>query len=123
MCDVCYREREGVNNSSDTDQAKNSVTGRYISENLTSAMGWMGGAFKYPTKLVNDATRPEYWTPDHLIINCCVCDLEFGTRIYKHHCRSCGQGVCEDCSKERRVVPDKGWDYAVRVCDECFKSL
>ncbi len=83
----------------------------------------MGGAFKYPSKLVTDATRPAYWTPDHLIINCCVCELEFGNKFYKHHCRSCGQGVCEDCSQERRPLPDKGWEYAVRVCDQCLKDL
>lgn len=36
----------------------------------------------------------------------------------KHHCRSCGRGVCESCSKHRMPVPERGLDSEpVRVCD------
>ena len=37
----------------------------------------------------------------------------------RHHCRSCGQAVCEHCSKTRRPVPERGWPTDVRVCDSC----
>ena len=38
-----------------------------------------------------------------------------------HHCRACGNGVCGACSKTRRPVPSRSWDYAVRVCDLCAR--
>ena len=59
---------------------------------------------------------------DDLITNCCVCQLEFDILNSKHHCRSCGQGVCDECSLQRRPVPDRGWQYPVRVCDNCLKK-
>ena len=36
-----------------------------------------------------------------------------------HHCRKCGQGVCDDCSRTKKPVPIRGWDQPVRVCDKC----
>lgn len=40
----------------------------------------------------------------------------------RHHCRSCGQAVCDDCSQNRRPVPERGWNSDVRVCDICNKK-
>uniref|UniRef100_A0A0V0J6T0 FYVE-type domain-containing protein n=2 Tax=Schistocephalus solidus TaxID=70667 RepID=A0A0V0J6T0_SCHSO len=41
----------------------------------------------------------------------------------KHHCRACGRGVCESCSKRRLPVPERGFTTeAVRICDRCFES-
>lgn len=37
-----------------------------------------------------------------------------------HHCRSCGQGVCGDCSGHAQEVASRGWHHAVRVCDLCY---
>ena len=36
-----------------------------------------------------------------------------------HHCRKCGQGVCDDCSRTKKPVPTRGWDQPVRICDKC----
>lgn len=42
----------------------------------------------------------------------------------KHHCRACGYGICESCSKHRLPVPSKGYiTNAVRVCDRCHEAL
>lgn len=41
----------------------------------------------------------------------------------RHHCRSCGQGVCDNCSEGRHPVPERGWPTEVRVCDDCYKKL
>lgn len=41
----------------------------------------------------------------------------------RHHCRSCGQGVCDSCSEGRHPVPERGWPTDVRVCDVCYKKL
>lgn len=40
----------------------------------------------------------------------------------RHHCRSCGQAVCDECSQNRRPVPERGWTTDVRVCDACNKK-
>ena len=38
-----------------------------------------------------------------------------------HHCRSCGQGFCDECSSKKKPVPERGWGAEpVRVCDNCF---
>lgn len=90
--------------------------------------------------LIKDSARPSYWVPDVEAPDCAVCKLMFGTaeelaskleqnrsspmRVLcdrsRHHCRSCGQAVCENCSKGRRPVPDRGWPNDVRVCDPCL---
>lgn len=123
VCDECYSAKDYIKPSKGSDKSPNGITSRYISENISSAAGWVGGALLYPSKLVADATRPEYWTPDENIKSCCVCEVEFGNELYKHHCRGCGEGVCGDCSQQRLPVPNKGWDYPVRVCNTCVNSL
>lgn len=40
----------------------------------------------------------------------------------RHHCRSCGQAVCDYCSQNRKPVPERGWNSDVRVCDICYKK-
>lgn len=40
----------------------------------------------------------------------------------RHHCRACGQAVCDNCSQNRRPVPERGWLTDVRVCDTCNKK-
>lgn len=40
----------------------------------------------------------------------------------RHHCRGCGQAVCDECSQGRRPVPERGWTTDVRVCDSCNKN-
>lgn len=40
----------------------------------------------------------------------------------RHHCRACGQAVCDECSQGRRPVPERGWTTDVRVCDSCNKK-
>lgn len=40
----------------------------------------------------------------------------------RHHCRSCGQAVCDFCSQNRKPVPERGWNSDVRVCDCCNKK-
>lgn len=40
----------------------------------------------------------------------------------RHHCRGCGQAVCDECSQNRRPVPERGWTTDVRVCDSCNKK-
>lgn len=66
-----------------------------------------------------ETARPEYWVPDKDCVNCVLCKREFSDKITIHHCRACGQGVCDPCSLKRKCVPNRGWDHPVRVCDNC----
>ncbi|QQP56809.1 Uncharacterized protein FKW44_001599 [Caligus rogercresseyi] len=83
--------------------------------------------------ILKESARPDYWTPDEECINCSNCDKPFDTESSRtsseptsgfkvgsvHHCRSCGGGVCDNCSQGRQRVPHKGWDHPVRICDKC----
>lgn len=62
------------------------------------------------------------WVPDALAPRCKLCSVDFGLVTRRHHCRHCGDVVCDDCSKHRVILPglDKN---AVRVCNNCIQSL
>eukprot|EP00835_Amoeboradix_gromovi_P006943 NODE_953_length_2810_cov_0.269273.p1 type:complete len:332 gc:universal NODE_953_length_2810_cov_0.269273:457-1452(+) len=40
----------------------------------------------------------------------------------KHHCRNCGKCVCNNCSKDRMMLPKYGIMQLVRVCSICFSN-
>ncbi|KAK3743024.1 hypothetical protein QZH41_009283, partial [Actinostola sp. cb2023] len=92
---------------------------RKMIEGVQTAVETLGSALDYPREILTDAARPSYWVPDSQITECYICETEFTSKDYKHHCRSCGQGVCDECSKNRQPVPAKAWDQPVRVCDKC----
>uniref|UniRef100_A0A1I8G2U7 B box-type domain-containing protein n=1 Tax=Macrostomum lignano TaxID=282301 RepID=A0A1I8G2U7_9PLAT len=75
---------------------------------------------------IKSYARPSYWQPDHLAVRCAVCRTEFnpptGLPVPLHHCRLCGLGVCDACSRGRAPVPSRGWESSVRVCDKCVQS-
>ncbi|NXX36405.1 WDFY1 protein, partial [Nicator chloris] len=43
--------------------------------------------------------------------------------LRQHHCRKCGQAVCNKCSTKRSSYPIMGFEFQVRVCDSCFESI
>ncbi|XP_041787758.1 zinc finger FYVE domain-containing protein 1-like isoform X2 [Anopheles merus] len=91
---------------------------------ITDAMASVGSQ---PTKLVKswvtDKIRPAYWRPDSEIIHCKGCISNFERLgLKKHHCRSCGEGFCNHCSKHEMAVPSRGWNYPVRVCNSCWND-
>ncbi|KAK6297785.1 hypothetical protein J4Q44_G00323680 [Coregonus suidteri] len=93
---------------------------RRVGEAVQNTLGAVVTATYIPLGLVKDAARPAYWVPDQDIRCCCECQRDFSNpRLSIHHCRACGQGVCDDCSPERRAVPSRGWDHPVRVCNTC----
>ena len=61
------------------------------------------------------------WVPDEAASNCFVCDSAFGGWFGsgKHHCRACGNVVCNECSRARLDV--QGLHGRQRVCDECVR--
>ena len=78
----------------------------------------------YPLSALKDSARPAYWVPDEECFECCVCRKPFDSqqssssyslssssgapsnniKLKLHHCRQCGKGCCDDCSKSRKQV-------------------
>ena len=67
--------------------------------------------------------------PNGINVCCCFtqacqsCQRPFADEEKKHHCRSCGGGFCDECSANKRPVPERGWGTEpVRVCDGCYNG-
>ncbi|XP_035473658.1 zinc finger FYVE domain-containing protein 1 isoform X3 [Scophthalmus maximus] len=121
VCDACFHNRGIPTELLDAalEEEGGTLIARKVGEAVQSTLGAVVGAIDIPLGLVKDAARPAYWVPDQDIHSCCECQREFAPRLSIHHCRACGQGVCDDCSQERRSVPSRGWDHPVRVCNSC----
>ena len=122
VCDTCSEnmQQEVLPADSDGNEAiPEGTAARRVTEAVCSAVGIVATAVGYSKELIKDSARPEYWVPDAAITECAVCKTEFGQNLTKHHCRACGQGVCNGCSLHRKPVPSHGWDNNVRVCDNC----
>ncbi|XP_067943609.1 zinc finger FYVE domain-containing protein 1-like [Watersipora subatra] len=125
VCEKCHSLPPGtvVLGAEGATGEPNSLVPRQIVENMQSVLGAVASvAIDYPIDFIKDSARPTYWIPDHLIKTCHQCQAEFGPKLTIHHCRACGHGVCNSCSANQRQVPSRGWDRAVRVCDNCYKK-
>ncbi|XP_071787643.1 zinc finger FYVE domain-containing protein 1-like [Asterias amurensis] len=121
VCEQCYMKKCQGGSSPD-ESLEQPVTARKMGEVVQSTFNVLGTAMQYPLGFMLDAARPAYWVPDSDIIICSCCQIEFTVKMSKHHCRACGKGVCSECSMNLRPVPSRGWDEAVRVCDNCDKK-
>lgn len=63
---------------------------------------------------------PTLWVPDHAVHRCTGCDNEFWLGRRKHHCRSCGNIFCADCSDNAIPLPGENFYDPVRVCSSCY---
>jgi hypothetical protein len=55
--------------------------------------------------------------------DCMVCGTAFTSSLSgggKHHCRACGNVVCDDCSEAREIVEYLEGLGPVRVCNLCY---
>ena len=43
--------------------------------------------------------------------------------LLQHHCRKCGLAICNKCSEARSTIPIMGYEYDVRVCDNCKEVI
>jgi hypothetical protein len=80
-----------------------------------------GGAARIAADCCERLMTPSGW---NLIVaedgsaSCCVCQECFkGGKL--HHCRNCGDWVCDADSQMKSTIPWKGWHDPVRICDSC----
>ncbi len=57
---------------------------------------------------------------DEDIMNCMICGVEFGFFTSSHHCRCCGNVVCETCSPHKTVIHEMKKLGPQRVCVQCY---
>jgi len=79
-----------------------------------------------------DMAKSRIETPDWAESdNCQLCNRPFFWNVKsmyeqkqmglrQHHCRRCGKAVCDYCSSKRTVLPGRGHEYPVRVCETCI---
>jgi len=70
----------------------------------------------------NRETAP-VWIADNAAPQCMRCKANFSVISRRHHCRSCGDVVCGDCSPSKAIVPGVNREREVRVCSACKRSL
>ncbi|XP_018418482.1 PREDICTED: zinc finger FYVE domain-containing protein 1-like isoform X1 [Nanorana parkeri] len=121
VCKKCHNKGPVKGRNTAQDDGR-SLLPRKVTEIAQSSLEMMSSAVKYPMGFVKEAARPGYWVPDQEIINCHSCKTPFTPKMYKHHCRSCGQGFCQLCSEYQRPVPSRGWHHPVRVCQSCSRK-
>ena len=67
------------------------------------------------------------WKQDRMVSGCLICHNTFNLVRRRHHCRKCGEVVCDPCSKHRMpmniVVPTSDATTPQRVCDNCIGDL
>ncbi|CAF3510717.1 unnamed protein product [Rotaria socialis] len=95
---------------------------RRVFESVKSGLEKIGA--NYPIELIKESARPNYWRPDNECRVCCVCKQSFNSTTNRlHHCRNCGDAVCEKCSPNKRPVPERDWLTPVRVCKLCDDAM
>ena len=80
----------------------NELMARKVTETVQETIGLIGYATKLPFDVLKESARPSYWKPDSECINCALCKKTFDDILILHHCRSCGNGVCHNCSPHLR---------------------
>ena len=68
-------------------------------------------------------TSSVLWVPDHAVSRCTTCQTEFWLGRRKHHCRSCGQIFCADCSEYWAPLSDGKLFQTVRLCGPCYQNV
>uniref|UniRef100_A0A182K188 phosphatidylinositol-3,5-bisphosphate 3-phosphatase n=1 Tax=Anopheles christyi TaxID=43041 RepID=A0A182K188_9DIPT len=63
------------------------------------------------------------WVPDHAVTRCTTCQTVFWIGLRKHHCRSCGQIFCADCSDYTAHLPEERLYQPVRLCGPCYQRI
>lgn len=60
------------------------------------------------------------WVVKSEISYCMLCSIAFGMFTYQHHCKACGNVVCNNCSLNLVAVVEIESVGPVRVCNQCY---
>ena len=63
------------------------------------------------------------WVLDKTTNKCSDCNINFNIIKRKHHCRNCGKIFCNNCSKNRIIIPNSTYTNKERVCVNCYNIL
>ncbi|CAG8655957.1 6021_t:CDS:2, partial [Paraglomus occultum] len=92
-------------------------------------------ALSTATASVTGLNSSRKWENDEDVVECRRCFKKFGFITRRHHCRKCGQVVCDRCSTARVPLPpnqvlrdpsevtDTSTSSFYRVCDSCFRTI
>ena len=68
--------------------------------------------------------RRSEWMGNNSSTTCANCNTKFTLFTRRHHCRKCGQLVCDNCSLTRlRDTSDTTPKKLLRVCDYCVDKM
>lgn len=63
------------------------------------------------------------WIPDKEADTCMRCRIAKFTLVNRrHHCRQCGYVICNECSKNKYLLPSQS-EELLRVCNTCYSNL
>ncbi len=93
-------------------------------DSIKSLHGNSASFFSKPKSLETDKNEFSRFHPDKVWKNdadvsaCASCNVSFGLRNRKHHCRECGDVFCSDCSSRQIVVHGT----LKRCCSDCYRD-
>eukprot|EP00808_Paulinella_micropora_P023249 g9438.t1 len=61
------------------------------------------------------------WVPDLMASKCWLCQVEFGLLLRRHHCRICGNVLCDACSNLKSWLPRVRAPQ--RTCERCHVNV
>ncbi|ESL05678.1 hypothetical protein TRSC58_06663 [Trypanosoma rangeli SC58] len=83
----------------------------------------------YETTYQNGNERDDCFVPPVMVDdahsqNCAQCQAIFSLFLRRHHCRLCGEVVCDSCSQLRASMPlHFKVEGAMRVCHRCYRRI
>ncbi|XP_016998647.2 phosphatidylinositol-3,5-bisphosphate 3-phosphatase MTMR4 isoform X2 [Drosophila takahashii] len=80
-------------------------------------------SFAHPSSIQEKKASSVLWVPDHAVSRCSSCQTEFWLGRRKHHCRSCGEIFCADCSEFWAPLPNEKLFNPVRLCGSCYTTV
>ena len=72
---------------------------------------------------VSELSVAPIWRPDETSGLCSRCNVQFSLLVRRHHCRKCGNIVCDNCSKDRVILTNINNGKPARVCAPCKAML
>ena len=80
--------------------------------------------YALPLMMIAKPTTGDYadvgWVINAEATRCMNCAETFGIYCYAHHCKSCGNVVCDKCSRSTAHIYELQDLGPLRVCDMCY---